>query len=83
MSIDRIKAITGTKPSRWWRVRAKGTSDATAAEGLEAPVEEPEAAAAAAEVKCRDRIANKPETATKMSAAHLARRRRKTRPIQR
>ena len=81
MSIDRIKAITGTKPSRWWRVRAKGTSDATAAEGLEAPVEEPEAAAE--EEKCRDRIANKPETATKMSAAHLARRRRKTRPIQR
>jgi len=71
----RIKAITGTKPSRWWKVQAKGTRDATEAEELVgllvgAPV-----------VKCLARIASRPATATKMSVANPARRKRKTTPI--
>lgn len=77
----KIKAITGTKPSRWWRVRAKGTRDATEAAELPVPplVERVEELA----VMCPDQIENQPATATKTSAVLFVKRRRRMTPIQR
>jgi hypothetical protein len=75
-SCYRIKAITATKPSRWWKVRAKGTRDATEAEELVGAL-----LVGAPVVKCLAQIASRPATATKMSVANPARRRRRTTPI--